>query len=761
MGYDSHGDLTSVKDPLNRTTSYGYDAQGDRTSATTPLGNETTWTFDAIGGVKSETTARGNVQGANASAYTTSYTLNAFENPTLITDPAGKQTQLGYDVDQNLVSRTDRDSHTTGYTYDLDGELTQTTLPDSSTQKTTYKPDGRIGTQIDGLGKTTTYGYDPLGRLTSVTDPLNRTKSFGYDPASNQTSIVDAGGRTTTLGYDSANELTSVSYSSGNPGNSSFTYTPDGLRATMVDPTGTTTLHYDSLDRLTSDTTGAGQSTSYGYDLGNELTSITYPPALSALNLTTGGTQTQNATGTVTRGYDNDGRLHTVADWLGHTTTFTYDPEADLTNTARANGTTAAYTYDTNNLLSSLTENGTGSTTLQGLTGTLSGGGSALGTPTTYTRSNEGILTAIHPGVGAPQTLGYDPKNRLTNVTAGNYTYDAADHPTQILTGNAPLTQAFDPAGQLTSQSNTATQTASFSYDPEGERTGLTPTTGTSSTYTYDQAGQLTSYQGPDHSSTTSAQASAQYTYDASGLRQTKAVNNSLTNEVWDLADGLALMIEDGPNAYVTGPGGLPLEQIAPGGTVSYYAHDQQGSTTMLTDQNGVTLATSTYDAYGNPTNTPTVTQPFGYDGQYTDPETRLQYLRARYYDPETAQFMTPDPLGALTRQPFTYGADSPTNFADLSGLFCVDPTGVTCGFQNTVATGISTAAKWTNSNVIQPAADFASDNWRPLASAGADVTTAGICVASEGAACSFAIGLNTFAQTALTATDEGVRLTV
>jgi RHS repeat-associated protein len=669
LGYDSHGDLTSVTDPLNHTTTYGYDAQGDRTSATTPLGNKTTWTYDAIGGVRSETTARGNVQGANASAYTTSYTLNAFENPTLITDPAGKQTQLGYDVDQNLVSRTDRDNHTTGYTYDLDGELTQTTLPDTSTQKTTYGPDGRIATQIDGLGKTTAYGYDPLGRVTSVTDPLNRTRNFGYDPASNQTSITDAAGRTTTLGYDAANELTSISYSSGNPGNASFTYTPDGVRATVTDPTGTTTLHYDSLDRLTSNTSGAGQSTGYGYDLANELTSIAYPPALSALNLTSGGTQTQNQTGTVTRGYDNDGRLHTVTDWLGHTSTFSYDPEADLTNTARANGTSAAYTYDTNNLLSSLTEYGTPATTLMGVTGTLSAGAAGLGSATTYTRSPEGILTAITPGVGVAQNLGYDQKDRLTSVSSGAYTYDAADHPTQILSGTSTLTQAFDAAGQLTTQSNGGSQTAGFTYNAQGERTGLTPTSGTASSYTYDQAGQLINYQGPDHSSLTGAQASAQYTYDASGLRQTKTVNNTLTNEVWDLADGLALMIEDGPNAYVTGPDGLPLEQITPGGTVSYYAHDQQGSTTILTDQNGATQATSTYDAYGNPTNTPTVTQPFGYDGQYTDPETGLQYLRARYYDPTTSQFLTPDPLLAHTRDPYGYAADSPTNAGDPTGL--------------------------------------------------------------------------------------------
>jgi RHS repeat-associated protein len=38
------------------------------------------------------------------------------------------------------------------------------------------------------------------------------------------------------------------------------------------------------------------------------------------------------------------------------------------------------------------------------------------------------------------------------------------------------------------------------------------------------------------------------------------------------------------------------------------------------------------------------------YAGQYTDTETGLQYLRARYYDPSTGTFLTRDPLEAQTR---------------------------------------------------------------------------------------------------------------
>ena len=58
-----------------------------------------------------------------------------------------------------------------------------------------------------------------------------------------------------------------------------------------------------------------------------------------------------------------------------------------------------------------------------------------------------------------------------------------------------------------------------------------------------------------------------------------------------------------------------------------------------------------------------------GENGQYTDPETGLQYDRARYYDPQTAQFMSVDPLEELTRQSYAYVADNPINATDPSGL--------------------------------------------------------------------------------------------
>ena len=56
----------------------------------------------------------------------------------------------------------------------------------------------------------------------------------------------------------------------------------------------------------------------------------------------------------------------------------------------------------------------------------------------------------------------------------------------------------------------------------------------------------------------------------------------------------------------------------------------------------------------------------------YTDPETGLIYLRARYYDPTTAQFLTRDPLDASTRSAYGYVGNDPLDGSDPSGM---------CGF--------------------------------------------------------------------------------
>ena len=101
-----------------------------------------------------------------------------------------------------------------------------------------------------------------------------------------------------------------------------------------------------------------------------------------------------------------------------------------------------------------------------------------------------------------------------------------------------------------------------------------------------------------------------------------------------------------------------------------YYQGDQLGSTRLVTDQSGAIAATYSYDPYGKTTaHTGSLNTPFQYTGQYRDTETNLYYLRARYYDPQTAQFLTRDPLEARTHSAYGYVGGDPLNAIDPTGL--------------------------------------------------------------------------------------------
>jgi RHS repeat-associated protein len=179
--------------------------------------------------------------------------------------------------------------------------------------------------------------------------------------------------------------------------------------------------------------------------------------------------------------------------------------------------------------------------------------------------------------------------------------------------------------------------------------------------YVFDQANRLISLG-----------TSAEYSYDGSGLRTQKNVGGTVTAFTWNLAGGLPTILLEGQTAYVTGLGGLPVEQISSTGQVYFYHPDQLGSTRAITDSTGAVVQTYDYDSYGNPAGSSgTITNPFQYGGQYTDAESGLQYLQARYYDPSSQSFISRDP--AVVLEPYSYAGGSPENLTDSTGLDAAD----------------------------------------------------------------------------------------
>ncbi len=119
------------------------------------------------------------------------------------------------------------------------------------------------------------------------------------------------------------------------------------------------------------------------------------------------------------------------------------------------------------------------------------------------------------------------------------------------------------------------------------------------------------------------------------------------------------------------------------GTTTHYHHHDALGSTRFLTDSSGNVTDTYLHDAWGNAVaSTGTTVNPFrwvGKYGYYTDNSTGQVYVRARMYQPTTAQWASADPLLWLTEPTsisiqtlyaFAYALANPISRRDESGLF-------------------------------------------------------------------------------------------
>lgn len=545
------GDVTSMKDPDGETWTYTHDSYGDQQTIDDPLGNVSTTCYNADGWrTATYTPLAGTITCATpppASSYRTLYGYalsgggtDEFGDVQTITDPIGHTTKYTYDADRNAVTETDGDANATTYVYDLDNEQTEIKRADSpqTTLITAYNADGTVHYQEDGKGnKTLTYGYDSLGRVTSEEDADSHTTTYTLDGDGNVLTTQIPGGNCAagpptgciTNTYDADSELKTVTHSDGTtPNVSNLTYDGDGRRLTMTDGTGTTTDAYDSLGRLTSNQNGAGVTVGYGYDLKDQLTTITYP-----------------GSHVVTYGYDIAGHLTTVADWLGNSTTYTPNANSFDTGVAYQNGVNVTQTPNDANQNMGITDK-LGSTTLASMTYTRDGNNQITG------ETDAGVTQVAQP-------FTYTPLNQVQAAGTPSYSYDAADNLTKLTSGT---NQLFDAADELcwsststgSSCSSPPSGATTYTYDNNDNRTTSTHGS-TTIAYGYDEANRLIAY--------TSATETATYKYDGEGLRMSKTVNGTTTPFTWDTASSTPLLLSDGTTDYIYGLNGTPIEQEA------------------------------------------------------------------------------------------------------------------------------------------------------------------------------------------------------
>ncbi|MBB3909368.1 RHS repeat-associated core domain-containing protein [Anoxybacteroides rupiense] len=108
-----------------------------------------------------------------------------------------------------------------------------------------------------------------------------------------------------------------------------------------------------------------------------------------------------------------------------------------------------------------------------------------------------------------------------------------------------------------------------------------------------------------------------------------------------------------------------------------YYVTNYRGDVVRIIDENGATVANYSYDPWGKvlsvSENAAVAGQPLGYAGYYYDRETKLYYLQARYYDPETARFLSRDPDpgdldNPLSQNAYIYTENNPVMYTDPNG---------------------------------------------------------------------------------------------
>ena len=648
-------DVTAVSDPLGRRTSFTHTPDGLIASSTSPLGDTDKLTYDNAGNPVTLTTAAGRTQ---------KFTYDAAGRRTARTDAAGRTETVVYDSAGRPVASSDSTGDKTTITRDAAGQVVATRFADGRTRTDGYDLSGRLVSSTDFAGKATSYEYDAANQLIRQRTPIG-TSTFSYDAAGQRTRSVDAAGNTADLTYDLQGRLSKVVYSDGTPA-VTYTYDANGRRTSSTDAAGTVTTEYDlaGLERSTVD--AAGARVGYAYDQAGQLTALTYPDGKK-----------------VSRGYDADGNLTRVTDLAGRAFTFGYDPDGVLLTETAPNGATTRSTLQKDGSLAE-TQVMKGSSKLL----TLTLGQDADGLPASERTAGAGgtsNLNFAHDTTGRLNAHG----TSATGDSATRFAYNEADVPVAVTSSGGRRSQLdYDPvtgilATLTRSLDGVPTATSTFAHNALGQRT--TETAGqVKETFAWSQTGNLFGYTGPaggidsgidaPPSSKTAAPVTAAYTYDGRGLRTSSTVAQKTTRFVYDTASsGVPRLLVAGDLRFVYGPQGRPLEQIDATGKVLYLHGDQINSTRLVTDAAGKAVQAFSYTAYGTvtvKTGGSIPATPLLWAGGYRDAESGLYYLYARYYDPATAQFLSGDPLAAVSQTAYAYAFASPLALVDPLGLF-------------------------------------------------------------------------------------------
>ena len=255
----------------------------------------------------------------------------------------------------------------------------------------------------------------------------------------------------------------------------------------------------------------------------------------------------------------------------------------------------------------------------------------------------------------------YDVLGQLIQENDHIYTYDRAGNRTSVQAGDRREIYHYD-RGRLTTRTVEHTQdpagkTYTYRYDAQGNTLG-----DGENTYLYDCLNRIAEVQ-------TKAGDIQKNHYDAEGLRSQMEENGKLVSFVY--ADREVITEEDEAGAHIRYIRGHELlaSDSERARTYYHYACDEMGSITDITDTNGTVLNHYAYDAFGNRTvEEETVENRFGFAGEMLDAVTGQYYLRARFYNPVIARFLSEDTYYGDGLNLYAYCHNNPVGYVDPSG---------------------------------------------------------------------------------------------
>lgn len=454
---DALGRLTAVTNPDGTSRSYLYENAGFP-NALTGIVDESgaryaTWSYDSQGRAVSSQHAGGVEQwqvgyGADIATVTDPLgtirargitTILGVVHPTGESQPGGSgcgsaASEITYDTQGNVASRTDFNGNRTLYTYDLARNLETRRVEAAGT------PEARTVS-------TEWHGYWPMP--VHIAEP-NRITTFVYNGGSYQGSTVSCA-----------------------PASAQTARMPAPVLCLKLEQATTDANGGQGFSAMA---TGVARTWRYTYDsLGQVLTAD--GPRTDVSDLTTYSYYPLDDADLARRG-----QLATVANALGQQTMIqSYDMDGHPLSITDANGTLTTLQYDLRGRILSRTQGGEETRFVYDPVGNLTQVIPPTGATLTYVYDAAHRLQEIHDGEGNRIVYTLDNASRRTKETV----YDAGGSLVET------RSQVYDALGRLAQSIGAQGQTTTYSWDAEGNRTGVADPLGHSTTYSYDALNRL------------------------------------------------------------------------------------------------------------------------------------------------------------------------------------------------------------------------------------------------------------------------------